>query len=119
MWAALALGSLINHNLTRVEMLSYLPTVRAMVDRVIALDAKHPPENKVYAALPHVALGMILSAASAQFGGDPKKAAEEFQAAIAQTATKDVPDGRMLLPRALWAYRVGLMTNDRKLFHDQ
>src|ERR1700689_910021 len=42
MWATLALGSLVNHNLTRVEMLSYLPTVRVMIDRVIELDAKNP-----------------------------------------------------------------------------
>jgi hypothetical protein len=119
MWAALALGSLINHNLTHVEMLAYIPTVRMMLDRVIELDKAKPPSNKVYAGLPHIAIGMLLSAASTQFGGDPKRATEEFQAALAATATKDYPDGRMLLARVLWGYRVGLQTNDRKVFHDQ
>src|ERR1700712_2582129 len=35
MWAALALGSIINHNLNRMEMLVYLPTVQLILDRVI------------------------------------------------------------------------------------
>jgi hypothetical protein len=113
MWAALALGSIINHNLTRVEMIAYLPTVRAMVDRVIELDAKNPPKDPQLAALPHIALGMINSAAGKEFGGDAKAATAEFQMAL------KVTNDRMLLARALWAYRVGVMTNDRKLFHDQ
>src|SRR5262249_50349225 len=113
MWAGLALGSIINHNLTRVEMLAYLPTVRAMIARVIELDAKHPPGDKQLQALPHIALGMINSAAGKEFGGDAKQATAEFQAALKITSDK------MLLARTLWAYRVGVMTNDRKLFHDQ
>src|SRR3569833_193094 len=70
-------------------------------------------------ALPHIALGLVYSAASTQFGGDPKRASDEFQTALRITADKDHPDGKMLLARTLWAYRVGLQTNDRKLFHDQ
>ena len=38
---------------------------------------------------------------------------------VRRSADKDHPDGKMLLARTLWAYRVGLQTNDRKLFHDQ
>ena len=94
-------------------MLAYLPTVRAMIDRVIELDAKHPPSDKQLQALPHIALGMINSAAGKEFGGDPKAATAEFQIALKITSDK------MLLARTLWAYRVGVMTNDRKLFHDQ
>lgn len=119
MWAALALGSLINHNLTRVEMLSYLPTVKLMLQRVVELDAKSPPSNKQLAALPHIALGMLASGASQQFGGDPKVATDEFMMALKITADKDHPDGRMLLARTLLGYRVGIMTNDRKLFHTE
>jgi hypothetical protein len=113
MWAALAMGSLINHNLTRVEMLSYLPTVKLMVQRVIELDKANPPAKKDLAALPHIALAMLASGASAQFGGDAKLASDEFEAAL------KITDDKMLLARALWGYRVGIMTNDRKLFHDQ
>jgi len=118
MWAALGLGGEINHNLTRVEMLSYLPVVKQMLVHVIELDAKHVPSScdancKVHLALPHIGLGMIASAASAQFGGNADEAAKEFQKAL------DITGDKMLLARALWGYRVGLMTNNRKLFHDQ
>jgi len=119
MWSAVALGGLINHNLTHVEMLSFLPTVKVMLNRLVALDQGHLPSNVIYAALPHLALGMVYSGASVSFGGDPKTASEEFQKAILLTGSKEHPERRMMLPRVLWAYRVGLQTNDRKLFHDQ
>jgi len=135
MWVGAALGSIINHNLTRVEMLAYLPTVKAILARLEELDGckvnpdpkqprfagpcTHLPENLTHAALPHIAQGMVFSAASAQFGGDAKAAREEFEMALKITADKDHPDGRMLLARTLLGYRVGLMTNDRKLFHNQ
>jgi hypothetical protein len=118
MWAALALGGEINHNLTRVDMLAYLDTVKQMLHHVIDLDTKYPPHDcdascKVHLALPHIGLGMVASAASAQFGGNADEAAKEFQKAL------DITGDKMLLARALWGYRVGLMTNNRKLFHDQ
>ncbi len=131
MWAIVGLGGMVNHNLTRVEMLSMLPTVKAGLERVIAIDTaqrgeidgtKHVPCDApctVRLALPHIALGLVYSGASVQFGGDPKRAGDEFQIALRITADKEHPDGRMLLARTLWAYRVGLQTNDRKLFHDQ
>jgi hypothetical protein len=113
MWAALALGSIINHNLNRVEMLSYQPTVKIMLDRVLELDKANPPHRKDYAALPHVAFGMLYSAVGAQLGGKPAQARSEFEQALKAT------DGKLLLARALMGYRLGLMTNDRKFFHDQ
>jgi hypothetical protein len=119
MWAALALGSIINHNLGRAEMLSYLSTVRVLIDHVLELDKARKPGRKDYAALPHIALGMLLSAGGAQIGGDAARARAEFEAALKETADKEHPDGKLLLARALMAYRVGLMTNDRKFFHSQ
>lgn len=131
MWAIVGLGGMVNHNLTRVEMLSMLPTVKAGLERLVIIDkadhgeidgTKHVPCDApctVRLALPHIALGLVYSAASTQFGGDPKRAGDEFNIALRITADKDHPDGKMLLPRTLWAYRVGLQTNDRKLFHDQ
>ena len=113
MWAGLAFGSLVNHNLSKPEMAGYLTNIKIIVGRVIELDAAHAPENKVYAALPHIALGMVNSAVGAALGGDPKKAADEFQMALTITGDK------MLLARSLMGYRVGVMTNDRKFFHDQ
>jgi TRAP transporter TatT component family protein len=148
MFVGLALGSIINHNLTRVEMIAYLPTVRQIIERVIEIDvknadrissdpAKHcenandsvrgdkgpspathpqcyaPPHNLQHAALPYVALGMIHSGASKEFGGKPDEAKAAFMSALALT------DNKFLLARTLMAYRVGVQTNDRKFFHDQ
>lgn len=112
--AGMALGSIINHNLTRIEMIAYLPTVEAILNRVIELDAKNgPPKNKQHAALPYVALGMIHTARGKAMGGDPDKGKAMFEMAL------KVTDNKFLLARTLMAYRVGLATNDRKFFHDQ
>lgn len=119
MWAALALGSVLNHNLERAEMLAYLPTVRILIDRVLELDKAKLPSRLDYAALPHIANGMLYSAASAQFGGKADLAKLEFETALKLTADKDHPDGRLLLARTLMGYRLGIMTNDRKFFHEQ
>jgi TRAP transporter T-component len=113
MWAALALGSIINHNLTRPETLSYVSTVKVILDRVLELDRASLPDRQDYAALPHVAYGMIYSVGSAQVGGDAAKARAEFEAAL------KVTDGKLLLARALMGYRLGVMTNDRAFFHQQ
>lgn len=119
MWAALALGSIINHNLDRVETLAYQPTVKLMLDRVIELDKARPPGRPDYAALPHLAFGVLYSAVGAQLGGKPAEARTEFETALRLTADKDHPDGRFLLARALMGYRIGLQTNDQKFFHAQ
>lgn len=119
MWTAVALGSIVNHNLSRPETLAYLSTVRIILDRVLELDKDKLPARPDYAALPHVAYGMIYSVGGAQAGGDPPKAKASFEAALKLTADKDHPDGKLLLARALMGYRVGFVTNDRKFFHDQ
>jgi hypothetical protein len=113
MFAGLALGSIINHNLTRVEMLSYLETVQSIINRVIELDTKNPPSNLSHRALPYIALGMIHSARGRALGGDPDKAKASFEMALQVTGNK------FLLARTLMGYRVGLVNNDRKFFHDQ
>lgn len=113
MFASTALGSLVNHNLTRVEMIGYLGTVQAMVERVLEMDKAGLPANKTHAALPHVALGMIHSGKAASMGGQPELAKKHFEEALRIT------DNKFLLARTLMAYRVGLQTNDRKFFHDQ
>ena len=113
MFVGLALGSLVNHNLSRIEMLSYLPTVEAIMTRVLELDAKNPPKNLQHAALPYVALGMLHSGRPKAMGGEPEKARTEFMKAL--EITKD----KFLLARTLMAYRVGLALNDKKFFHEQ
>lgn len=124
LFAALALGSLVNHNLTRIEMLAYLPTVEAMLDRVLEMDKQGPPVdpegtyyegkvNQTHAALPYIALGMLHSGRAKSMGGDPDKARAMFETAL------KVTDNKMLLARTLMAFRIGKQTNDRKFFHEQ
>jgi hypothetical protein len=118
MWVAAGLGGMINHNLDRPDVVAYLPVVKQMLEQIVKIDAAHHPDDctstcLTHLALPHVALGMIYSAASKEFGGSSQKATEEFQKALSITGDK------FLLARVLWAYRVGLQTNDRKLFHEQ
>lgn len=113
MWAALALGSIINHNLSRVEMLAYQPTVKLMLDRVLEIDRSHPPSRPDYAALPHIAFAMLYSATGTQTGGKPAEAKAEFETALQLTGN------RFLLARTLMGYRLGLVNNDQKFFHDQ
>jgi len=113
LFAGLALGSLVNHNLTRVEMLSNLSTVEAIMNRVLEMDKANPPSNKAHAALPYIALGMLNSGRPKAMGGDPDKAKAMFEAAL------KVTDNKMLLARSLMGYRVGIQTNDQKFFHEQ
>jgi hypothetical protein len=119
MWAAYAMGSIINHNLDDIEVIAHLPTVKRMFARILVLDAKRraPPGCKgtasddcVKLALPHVAMGMLLTATGKDTGGDPAKATEHFQKAIQLTG------GKMLLPKMLYGYRVGVITGDKELF---
>jgi hypothetical protein len=113
MFAGLALGSMINHNLDRIEMIGYLSTVQMIMERVIELDKANPPADKAHAALPHVALGMLFSARPPALGGEPAMARAEFELAL------QVTENKFLLPRAMMAFRVGKQTNDRKFFHEQ
>ena len=113
MFAGAGLGGLVNHNLTRMEMISYLSTVQAIMERVLEIDKQEgPPSNKAHAALPWLALGMIHSARGKSMGGDPEKAKQSFEMALKLT------DQKFLLARTLMAYRVGLQMNDRKFFHE-
>jgi hypothetical protein len=112
MWAAFGLGSIIFHNLGNSDLTALRGTVEAMMKRVVELDAAHPPSDKLYAALPHVGLGQLYGAIGPALGGDPAKAAAEFQTAI------KISDDKLLLARTLWGYS-GKISGNRALFHDQ
>jgi len=113
MFAGLALGSIVNHNLSRMEMLAYLPTVEMILNHILELDRKKPVKNLAHAALPYIALGMIHTGRPPAMGGEPDRARAYFEEALKITG------GKFLLARALMGYRVGLAKGDRKFFHDQ
>jgi hypothetical protein len=113
MWAAVAIGSIALHNLTRPEALALPPTVKLMLDKVVELDKAAPPDDELLRAMPHFVLGALYSAQGAATGGSPTDAVKEFQTAL------DVTHNKMLLAHVFWGRFVGKSTNDRKLFHDQ
>jgi hypothetical protein len=126
MWAAYALGSIINHNLQNIEIIAHKETVMLMFQRIIELDktqvtrdkankivfppAKAGPSDRTFAALPHIALGMLFSVGGKDIGGDPDKAEAHFQTAIHLT------DGKYLLPKTMYGFRVGKMTQNKDLY---
>lgn len=112
MWAALALGAAVNQNKDNMEMIPYAATAKAMLLKVLEIDAKHPQRDPVLAAMPHVALGLVYTAVSPALGGDPKKAEEHFTKALQLTQDK------FLLARVHYAKRVGVATQNRQLFRD-
>lgn len=113
MFAGLALGSLINHNLTRMDMLGYVPTVELILNHVLELDQAKPPKDLAHAALPYIALGMIHTSRPVAMGGEPDRARGYFEKAL------QITGGKFLLARSLMAYRVGLAKGDHKFLHDQ
>lgn len=113
MWAGIAMGAMINQNKDNVEMVSQLPTAKRILLKIVEMDATRLPKDEMIAATPHVALGLVYTAAGAQLGGDAKKAEAHFLRALALTKDK------FLLARVHYARRVGVMTQDRKLFREQ
>jgi hypothetical protein len=112
MWAAVGLASAINMNKDKMDFVAQLPTAKAMLLKVIELDQKDPPDDKMKQALPHVAMGMLYGSVAKAMGGDPVKAAAEFKIA------SDVTGGKFLLAQVFFARKVAVQTQDRKLFHD-
>jgi hypothetical protein len=132
MWVGAGLGGVMQHNLaTNSGIVAYKDVVQAILEHVVELDkakygdidgAKQVPcdaQCTVHLALPHVALGMIYTAVGPQFGGKPDLAEAEFKTALRITADAKHPDGRMLLARVLLARQVGVITNNRKMFHEE
>lgn len=132
MWAGLGLGGVVMHNLkTNSDAPAYLDVVKAILNHVIELDKKKYGDIDgtkgqpcsapctVRLALPHIALGLVYTAVGPQFGGKPDVAEAEFRTALRITADAAHPDGRMLLARVLLARQVGVMTNNRKMYHEE
>ncbi|HVK72098.1 MAG TPA: TRAP transporter TatT component family protein [Kofleriaceae bacterium] len=113
MWAGIAMGSLINQNKDNVELVAQLPTAKMILQRIVEMDAKSRPRDPMLAATPHVALGLVYTAAGPTLGGDAKKATEHFLKAL------ELTNDKFLLARVHYAKRVGVMTQDRKLFREQ
>jgi hypothetical protein len=106
-WTALGLASAINLNRDDIEMVAYMPKVKAMFERVVKLD------EKFYNGGAHLALGMLYTAQSKEVGGDPDLGKKHFERAI------ELTDGKFLMPQVLMAMNYGSIQHDQAFFHDR
>jgi hypothetical protein len=102
-WAAFCWGGWINLNRDDPEAFVDTPRVEAMMKRVAALDPSY------YFGSAHTFLGAIASTRPMMLGGDPKRAEEEFKAAIRT-------DEGYLMHKVLYAQFYAVQTQNKALF---
>jgi len=105
-FTALGLASAININRDDIELVAYLPKVKALFERVVALD------EGFHHATAHMALGMLNTAQGAAVGGNPELGKQHFERAIQLTG------GKFLMARVLYAMTYGTIQQNQKFFHD-
>jgi hypothetical protein len=139
MWAAIGLGSSINMNKDDVNMIGMVATAEYMLKRIIVMDGDgdmfkptdpkeaanwdpkkfeeefgkptgKPPKDPVHRALPHVALGLLMTARGEALGGDPDAGKRHFERAI------EITEGKFLLAKVLMARNYGRIRLDREFF---
>lgn len=103
-YTASSWASWISANLSSVEAVAELPMMEATLKRVIELD------DTFYYGSPHLLMGVYLAARPAAAGGDPVKAKEHFDRALALA-------GDLFLPAKLfYAQYYATAVKDRSLF---
>lgn len=136
LWLALGLTSMINMNVGEVSMVSYLPFAQYLLERLVVMDGdaavilggtdpaaraalarrlgepRGAPDDPVRRALPHLALGMMLTSRGAAVGGDPARGRRHFERAIELTG------GRFLLAKVMMARGHARVVQDRTRFRD-
>ena len=136
LWLALGLTSMINMNVDDVAMVSYLPYAQFLLERLVVMDGdaavilggddpaaraalgrklgdvRGAPKDPVRRALPHLALGMMLTSRGTEVGGNPERGRRHFQRAIELTG------GKFLLARVMLARGYARVTQNRALFRD-
>jgi len=100
----LGLASAININRDNYELLTHLPKVEKVFQRVLQLDPKF------FNGGSHLALGSLYSAQGEALGGKPKQGLVHFKAAIAMTG------GRFLLHKVMLARVYAVTANNKALF---
>jgi hypothetical protein len=104
-WTAAAWGSAINLGKDRAELLADLGTVRAMMERGLALDERF--EGGAF----HEAM-IILEALPREMGGSPERAREHFHRAV------QLSNGRKASPYVVLAQSVSVQTQNRDEFRE-
>lgn len=126
MWVGMALGSTINQNKDRPEVLKHFGRAKAILARVKELDNKHNlhTNKPSWRLIPHLAAGMINTAVhdSLLGKGTNDKGGESFKQAM-EISRKKGKDGKLgpvryLLAKVYYARKYAVIKQNRKLFHD-
>ena len=102
-WASFAWGEYINLNRHNIKAVADLPKVKAMMERVIALD------DTYFYGLPRLFM-IVYYSMPPMFGGDPVKAKAEFE------RVKEISGDRFILADFFMAKYYAVQVQDKDLF---
>jgi hypothetical protein len=103
-WTGLGLASQINLNRDNLDLVGDLPKAAILMRRVIDLNPRY------YNAGAHIALGNLHAAQGKAVGGDPARARQHYDQAIALT------EGKFLLARVMLARVFAVNVQDKALY---
>jgi tetratricopeptide (TPR) repeat protein len=103
-WITVSWNAWINLNLAKPGALAQLNASQALLDRVMEIDPSY------FQGLPHVLMGVSLSARPPMLGGDVKQAREHFDKAL------QLSNGKFFLVQYYFARYYAVRTQDKALF---
>jgi tetratricopeptide (TPR) repeat protein len=103
-WITVSWNAWINLNLDKPAALAQLNASQALLDRVMEIDASY------FQGLPHILMGVSLSARPPMLGGNVKQAKEHFDKALQLT------DGKFFLAQYYFARYYAVRVQDKALF---
>jgi tetratricopeptide (TPR) repeat protein len=103
-WITVSWNAWINLNLSKPGALAQLNASQAFLERVMEIDASY------FRGLPHVLMGVSLSARPAMLGGNVKQAKEHFDKAM------QLSHGKFFLVQYYFARYYAVRTQDKALF---
>jgi hypothetical protein len=103
-WSTVSWNAWINLNLAKPGALAQLNASQALLDRVMEIDASY------FQGLPHVLMGVSLSARPAMLGGNVKQAKAHFDKAL------QLSHGKFFLVQYYFAKYYAVRTQDKALF---
>lgn len=103
-WITVSWNAWINLNLDKPAALAQLNASQALLERVMEIDASY------FQGLPHILMGVSLSARPPMLGGNVKQAKEHFDKAL------QLSDGKFFLAQYYFARYYAVRVQDKALF---
>jgi len=103
-WITVSWNAWINLNLDKPGALAQLHASQALLDRVMEIDASY------FQGLPHILMGVSLSARPPMLGGNVKQAKEHFERAL------QLSHGKFFLAQYYFARYYAVRVQDKALF---